>query len=573
VTLSIAVALSLFISLTVTPMLCSRLLRRHAPSEKQHRLSAWMDILLEAPVKGYARSLNWVLRHGLLMLILLAVIIAINFYLYAIVPKGFFPDQDTGRLTGYFQGDQNISFQSMREKIDKLMKVVGQDPDINAYYEFSGGSKGGAFNTGSMYATLKPRSERNASAQEIVARLRPKLEKEPGIILRLTPEQDSFSMGTRPGAAQYQYTLLADDLDALNTMAPRLLVALSRLPELKDVSSDFQNKGLQTRLVIDREAASHLGVTQKQIDTTLNDAFGQRLVSTIFEPLNQYYVVLTLAAQYAKGPEALEHIYLVTTSGNKIPLSTISHWENTNAPLAVNHQGLFAAATISFNLAQDVALDQGAQAIETAFAQLNPPQSMRGVFAGNANAFQKSMKSQPWLILTALLAVYIVLGMLYESTLHPLTIISTLPSAGVGALLTLLVFGSQFTIIAMIGVILLIGIVMKNAIMMIDAALQIERERGLPPEQAIRLACLQRFRPILMTTSASLLGALPLALGVGDGAELRVPLGLSIVGGLIFSQVLTLYTTPVVYLYLDRLRLFIAKKWHRNQLHPQISST
>jgi multidrug efflux pump len=571
VTLAAAVVISLIVSLIATPMLCSRLLRpREEP--KQHGLLAWLGRILELPFKGYERSLSWVLRHGLLMLFLLLVTIAINIYLLAIVPKGFFPDQDTGRIQGNFQGDQSISFQAMRLKIEQLMKIVAQDPDIDAYYEFSGGPRGGQANTGSMYATLKPRSERTASAQEIVARLRPKLEKVPGAALRLMAEQD-FNMGARPGSGQYQYTLLADNLAELNSMAPRLRAALSRLPELTDVSTDFQDKGLQTKLVIDRDAAARLGVTQRQIDVTLNDAFGQRLATTIYEPLNQYYVVLTLAPQYTQGPEALEHIYLTTSSNAKIPLSAISHWENTNSPLAVNHQEQFAAATISFNLASKVSLDQASLAIETAFAQLNPTDSMRGTFAGLAKAFQKSMKNQPWLILTALLAVYIVLGMLYESTLHPLTILSTVPSAGVGALLALLIFGCQFNLIAMIGMILLIGLVLKNAIMMIDAALWIEREQAIPPEQAIRLACLQRFRPILMTTCAAMLGALPLALGAGDGAEVRVPLGISIVGGLIFSQVLTLYTTPVIYLYLDRLRLFVSNKWQRNQLLSHLGST
>ncbi len=556
VTLSIAVAISLLVSLTATPMLCSRLLRPVAQL-KQYRLLVWLGRVLDLPFQGYQRSLNWVLRHGVIMLLLLAVTVLINVYLYSIITKGFFPEQDTGRLQGFFQGDQNISFGAMRGKIEKLSKIVAQDPDIDAYYEFSGGPRGGQSNTGSFYATLKPRELRGATAQEIVARLRPKLDKVPGAILRVMPEQD-FSMGARPGAALYQYTLLADDVSDLKRFAPRVLAALVRLPELKDVSSDFQDKGLQTTLAIDRDAASRLGITQRQIDVTLNDAFGQRLASTIYEPLNQYYVVLTLAPQYKQGPEALEQIYLNSANG-KVPLSAIGHWQTGNAPLAINHQEQFAAATISFNLAADVALNQATGAIETAFASLNPPDSMRGTFAGQAKAFQKSMKSQPWLIFTALLAVYIVLGILYESTLHPLTILSTLPSAGVGALLALIAFGSQFSIIAMIGVILLIGIVMKNAIMMIDAALLIEREQQLSPEQAIRQACLQRFRPILMTTSAAMLGAVPLVFGVGDGAEIRVPLGISIIGGLLFSQVLTLYTTPVVYLYLDRLRLFVEK--------------
>jgi multidrug efflux pump len=556
VTLAAAVAISLLVSLTLTPMLCSRLLRPHTPAKGAMRL---IEHLFELLLEGYRRSLDWALRHGAFMLLLLAATIGINVYLYSIVPKGFFPQQDTGRISGTFQGDQNISFQAMRAKIERFMKIVAKDPDIDAYYEFSGGGRGGS-NGGNMYVTLKPFAERTSSAQEIVARLRPKLERIPGASLRLTPEQD-FMMGARTGAAEYQYTLLADNLADLSTMIPRLRRSLMQLPELTDVSSDSQDKGLQTNLVVDRDAASSLGVTQSQIDATLNDAFGQRLASTIYEPLNQYYVVLTLAPQYTQSPDALNHIYLTTGPNSKIPLSTFSHWETTNAPLTVNHQSQFAAATISFNLAPGVSLDKATAAIDDAFAKLNPPVSLHGVFAGKAKAFQESLKSQPWLILTALITVYIVLGILYESTIHPLTIISTLPSAGVGALLGLLLFDSELSIIAMIGIILLIGIVKKNAIMMIDAALLIEREQGLPPEQAIRQACLQRFRPIMMTTLAAMLGALPLALGMGDGAEIRQPLGISIVGGLLFSQALTLYTTPVVYLYLDRLRLWTSRKW------------
>jgi len=567
VTLALAVGISLLVSLTATPMMCSRLLRPQT-TNKPHGLLDWLGEAFTLPFRGYQRSLGWVLRHGVLMLLLLAATIALNVYLYSIVPKGFFPQQDTGRLQGAFQGDQSISFQAMRQKIDQLTKIIGKDPDIAAYFEYSGGAGGGQSNTGTLFARLKPRAERDASAQDIVARLRPKLNKVPGATLRLTPQQE-LNIGARTGGAQFQYTVLASDLEDLRAFAPRLQAALTKLPELTDVSSDAQDKGLQTTLVIDRDAASRLGVTQRQIDATLNDAFGQRLVSTIYEPLNQYYVVLTLAPQFAQGPEALDHINLPTSGNAKIPLSAISHWQTVNAPLAVNHQDQFPAATISFNLAPGVALDQATQAIEAAYAKLNPPDSMHAAFAGSAKAFRDSLSSQPWLLLTALLSVYIVLGILYESTIHPLTIISTLPSAGIGALLALILFDSELSIIAMIGVILLIGIVMKNAIMMIDAALLIEREQGVSPEQAIYQACLQRFRPILMTTLAAMLGALPLALGVGDGAEVRRPLGISIVGGLLFSQVLTLYTTPVVYLYLDRLRLWGTRLWRGKKALPQ----
>jgi len=570
VTLAAAVAISLLVSLTATPMLCSRLLKPHTP---EVGLTRWLGRLFDVPLRGYRRSLDWVLRHGVLTLLLLAGTIVLNVYLYGVVPKGFFPQQDTGRLEGFFQGDQNISFWAMRKKIDQFMKIVATDPDIETYYEYSGGMGGGQSNNGQLNARLKPRAERKASAQEIVARLRPKLEKVPGAALRMSAQQD-FNIGVRQGFAEYQYTMLSTSVDDLRALSPKLRAVLSKLPELADVSSDAQDKGLQTTLVVDRDAASRLGITQRQIDVALNDAFGQRLASTIYEPLNQYYVVLTLAPQFAQGPESLEHIFLSTPGNAKIPLSAISRWETTNTPLSVNHQGQFAAATISFNLAPNVTLDKATEAIETAFAKLNPPDSIHGEFAGKAKAFQDSLKSQPWLILTALIAVYIVLGILYESTIHPLTIISTLPSAGIGALLALIMFNSELSIIAMIGIVLLIGIVMKNAIMMVDAALLIEREEGLPPEQAIRLACAQRFRPILMTTFAAMLGALPLALGVGDGSEIRQPLGISIVGGLMLSQILTLYTTPVVYLYLDRLRLWASAKWHGidlHQPHPEAS--
>ncbi len=558
ITLAAAVGISLLVSLTVTPMLCSRLLKAHT---KESGLSAWLGRVFDVPLGAYRRSLDWVLRHGIITLLLLAAAIVLNVYLYSIVPKGFFPQQDTGRLQGYFQGDQNISFWDMRQKIDRFMRIIAKDPDIEAYYEYSGGGGAGQSNAGQMFARLKPRAERESSAQDIVARLRPKLEKVPGAALRLNAQQD-FNIGVRQGAAEYQYTLLSNSVDDLRAMSPRLRAALSRLPELADVSSDAQDKGLLTTLAVDRDAASKLGVTQRQIDVALNDAFGQRLATTIFEPLNQYFVVLTLAPQFAVGPESLEKIFLTAPGNAKVPLSAISHWETSNAPLSVNHQEQFVASTISFNLAPGVTLEQGSEAIETAYAKLNPPDSIHGAFAGKAKAFQDSLKSQPWLILTALLTVYIVLGILYESTIHPLTIISTLPSAGIGALLALILFNSELSLISMIGIILLIGIVKKNAIMMVDAALLIEREHGLPPEQAIRQACLQRFRPILMTTFAAMLGALPLALGVGDGAELRQPLGIAIVGGLLFSQILTLYTTPVVYLYLDRYGLWFKRKFH-----------
>jgi multidrug efflux pump len=564
VTLSVAVGISMVVSLTATPMLCAILLRPrpHAGTPVAGR-RRWLDRLAAAPLAFYRRTLEWSLRHQRLMMALMAGTVALNVYLYAVVPKGFFPQQDTGRLQGFLQADQSTSFQEMRRKIDRLMAVVGRDPDIETFYEYTGGAAGGQSNTGTMYAGLRPLGRRKLSADQLIARLRPKLAHEPGVSLFLTSQQE-LSVGARSGGAQYQFTLLASTLEELRSLAPRARAALARLPELTDVSTDFQDKGLQTTLVVDREAAARMGVTASQIDATLNDAFSQRVVSTIYEPLNQYYVVLTLAPPYTQGPAALAHVYVTGAGGGAaIPLTAISHWKDSNAPLAVNHQGQLTAATISFNLAPEVSLEQATRAIDSAFVGLNPPDGVRGRFAGTVQVFRDSLASQPWLILAALLAVYIVLGILYESPIHPLTILSTLPSAGVGAILALIVFKSELSLISLIGIILLVGIVKKNAIMMIDAALQAEREQGLSPAEAIHAACLQRFRPILMTTLAAMFGALPLALGAGDGAELRRPLGISIVGGLVFSQVLTLYSTPVVYLVLDGARGWLGRRWRR----------
>ncbi len=559
ITLSVAVLISMVVSLTTTPMLCARLLRRRPSRVKEAGTATRVQRIADLPLALYRRSLTFALRHRWLTLALFAGTVALNIHLYSVVPKGLFPTQDTGRLQGLFQADQSSSFQATRRKIQQLVTIVGADPDIDTLYEYTGGAAGAQINNGSMFARLKPLGERRATATEIVNRLRPKLAGVSGASLFLQAQQE-LNIGARAGGAQYQFTLLGSDLADLRAVAPRLRAALARLPELTDVNSDFQERGLQTLLSVDRAAAARLGISARQIDATLNDAFGQRLVSTIYEPLNQYYVVLTLEPTHGRDPAALDQIYVTSSANVSVPLAAIARWDVTNAPLAINHQGRFMAATMSFNLAPGVSLDHATNAIDAALRALNPPASVRGVFAGSAQVFRDSLASQPWLILAALLAVYIVLGILYESAIHPLTILSTLPSAGVGALLALMVFKSEFSIIALIGVILLVGIVKKNAIMMIDRALDAERREGLPPEEAILLACLQRFRPILMTTLAAMLGALPLALGAGDGAEVRRPLGISIVGGLFFSQVLTLYSTPVVYLHLDRLRSWFARR-------------
>ncbi|MET0379432.1 MAG: multidrug efflux RND transporter permease subunit [Spongiibacteraceae bacterium] len=567
VTLAVAVMISLLVSLTTTPMMCAHVLQRHPEPARGWllRLHQLFEKFLSALTDSYRESLDWALRHGRLMLALLVATIGLNVFLFAVVPKGFFPQQDTGRIRGFIQADQRTSFPSVREKIAKLMAVLSADPDIETFYEFTGGQAGGQSNTGTAYAKLKPRAERDASAQEIVARLRPQLAQIPGGNLYLNPQQD-IDIGGRSGGAQYQYTLLASDLDELRTWAPRVKDALNELPELTDVSSDLQDGGLQTSLVIDRAAAARLGLTASAIDSTLNDAFGQRLVSTIYAPLNQYYVVLTLNKEFASDTAALGLIHVKNTSGDMVPLSAFGRYETTNTPLAVNHEGQFAAVTLFFNLAPGVALGDASAAIDRSWQQIGVSSAVRGKFSGSAEAFKKTMSQQLWLIVAALVTAYIVLGILYESLVHPLTILSTLPSAGVGAVIALIVCRSELSIIASIGIFLLIGIVMKNAILMIDFALQVEREQGLSSREAIYQACLMRFRPILMTTSAAMLGALPLALALGDGSELRRPLGISIVGGLLFSQLLTLYTTPIVYLYLDRLQLYLTHRWQRRAL-------
>ncbi|MBS1229121.1 MAG: multidrug transporter [Proteobacteria bacterium] len=555
VTLSAAILISLLISLTATPMMCARLLRSRR-DEKPGRLARSSERAFTALFDRYRRSLDWALAHGRIMLLVLLATVACNVYLYTVVPKGFFPQQDTGRLVGNIQADQSISFQAMRDKLSSFVDIVRQDPAVDSVIGFTGG---GQRNTGMMFVALKPLSQRELSADQVIARLRKKLAHEPGANLFLQPVQD-IRVGGRSANAQYQFTLQADGIDELRAWEPRVRQALRDLPQLADVNTDQQDKGLQTSLVVDHDAVARLGLNQKLIDATLNDLFGQRQVSTIYNPLNQYRVVMEAAPQYWQSPDSLKAVYVVAPGSKPVPLSAFARWEASATPLAVNHQGQFAASTISFNLPVGVALSDATSAVAAALDRLGVPASVQGRFQGTAKVFQASLASQPLLILAALLAVYIVLGILYESLVHPLTIISTLPSAGVGAILALLVCSTDFSIIALIGVILLIGIVKKNAIMMIDFALQAQRVGGLSPQQAIREACLLRFRPIMMTTMAALFGALPLALGRGDGAELRQPLGISIVGGLILSQLLTLYTTPVVYLYLDRLRLWVRQR-------------
>ena len=556
VTLSVAILVSLAVSLTVTPMMCATLLRgRPERARAEGRFEQSSGQAFAAVLRGYERSLAWALGHGPLMMLLLAAAVGLNVYLYVIVPKGFFPQQDTGRGVGNIRADQSISFQAMRQKLDDFIGLVRQDPAVENVIGYTGGGGFGGRNSGFMFVTLKPLKERGLSADRVVARLRGRLASVPGASLFLVPVQD-IRIGGRSSSAQYQFTLQADELADLRTWEPRVRQALARLPELVDVNTDQEDRGLQTTLVIDRDTAARLGVTTRMIDATLNDAFGQRQVSTIYNPLNQYRVVMEAAPQYWQSPESLKSIYVIASNGAQVPLSAFSRYEPTNTPLRVNHQGQFAASTISFNLPPGVSLSDATRAVHDALDRIGVPTTVHGTFQGTARAFQASLASQPWLILTALLAIYIVLGILYESTVHPITILSTLPSAGVGALLALLAFNTEFSIIAFIGVILLIGIVKKNAIMMIDFALEVERTQGLPPQEAIFQACLLRFRPIMMTTMAALLGAVPLALGAGDGAEMRRPLGISIVGGLIVSQMLTLYTTPVVYLYLDRFRLW-----------------
>jgi multidrug efflux pump len=630
-TLSLAIIVSLAISLTTTPMICALFLRPTPKREVKRRT------LFDRALGLYGRTLAWSLRHGLLVMLVLAITVGLNVWLFVIIPKGFFPLQDTGRLIGSMQADQSTSFQAMQQKLDQMVAIVRSDPAVASVVGFTGqgsGGAGGQSNTGSVFIALKPIAQRG-NINAVMGRMRRSLSAVPGARLFLQPVQD-IRVGGRQSNAAYQYTLQGDSASLLYEWAPKLLDALQNNPVLRDVNTDQQQKGLETDLVIDRSTASRLGVNAAQIDNTLYDAFGQRQVSTIYSALNQYHVVMEVAPRYWESPETLKDIYVSTAGGNAsgtettnavvgtvaatttttpttaaaaaaaiassssrnastnalantgkgsassgaavstsketmVPLAAFTHHGPGNTPLAVNHQEQFVATTISFNLAPGRSLSDATQAIEQAMRQIRMPASIHGSFQGTARTFQDSLSSEPLLIAAALVAVYIVLGILYESTIHPITILSTLPSAGVGAVLALLLFDTEFSIIALIGVILLIGIVKKNAILMIDFALEAERERNLTPRDAIFEASLLRFRPIMMTTCAAMLGAMPLAFSFGNGGEIRRPLGIAIVGGLMLSQALTLYTTPVLYLYLDRFRLAMRRRWR--QAFPGIAGT
>ncbi|HTF34130.1 MAG TPA: efflux RND transporter permease subunit [Myxococcota bacterium] len=618
VTLSVAILVSLVVSLTTTPMMCAQLITPRSPGPPGRFFRATGRVF-DALLAGYDRTLQRALSHPRLVMLILGGTLCLNVYLFAVVPKGFFPQEDTGVLVGNIQADQSISFQLMQEKLTRFVGIVQEDPDVANVVGFTGGQ--GQTNGGFVFVSLKPLTQRKLSADQIIGRLRRKLATIPGAVLYLQAAQD-IRMGGRQSNAQYQFTLNSEDLSALYSWVPRITQELQQRPELRDVSSDQQQNGLEADLVIDRETASRLGINASMIDNTLYDAFGQRQVSTIYNPLNQYHVVMEVAPEYWQSPDTLKYLYISTAGGSvggvqgtnavagtvvgtkqvtsaasvaedtarnlatnqlaasghssastgaavsafrepMVPLASFTHYGPGKTPLGVNHQGLFIASTISFNLAPGKSLSDATAAIRDVMQRLGVPSSIRGSFQGTAREFQQSLANEAYLIAAALLAVYVVLGILYESYVHPVTILSTLPSAGVGAVLALIIFNMEFSVIALIGVILLIGIVKKNAIMMIDVALDAERNHNWKPEQAIYHACLLRFRPIMMTTMAALWGAVPLALSGGEGGELRRPLGIAIIGGLIVSQVLTLYTTPVVYLYLDRFRLWSARLWRR----------
>jgi multidrug efflux pump len=562
ITLSTAIVVSMVISLTTTPMMCAYLLKPPLAAadrgRRPGRLFQASEKFFDGMLGLYRGTLEWVLRHPALTLTVLVLTIALNAALVIKIPKGFFPPQDTGVLAGAVQGEQDSSFASINQSIQMIGGVIHRDPAVDNVIAFTGGS--GATNTAIVFVTFKPlAARRNASAFDVINRLRPQLNRLPAAPAFLQAVQD-IRIGGRASNAMYQYTIQSDNVQELSTWGAVLLREMKRLPGFQDVNTDQQNGGLSSRLSYDRVSAARLGLTSQSLDNALEDAFGQALVSAIFTPLNQYYVVLEVAPEYARGPDGLKNVYLQTPGGGSIPLAAVANSQSRTTPLSINHTGLFPSVTVSFNLAPGVALSDAAARISEMQGRLGMPATFRGFFAGTAAAYQQSLSSEPLLIATALLAVYIVLGILYESLVHPITILSTLPSASVGAMLALMLFKQDLNVISIIGIILLIGLVKKNAIMMIDFALQAERAEGKSSADAIREACLLRFRPIMMTTVAALCGALPLAFGTGTGSELRRPLGITIVGGLIVSQLLTLYTTPVVYLVLDRLRLRFSGK-------------
>ncbi len=564
VTLSIAIAVSLFVSLTTTPMLCARFLR-HDVNKKHGLAYRASESAFNGMLKGYDHTLRFLLRHQPAILLLTIATAGLSVYMFAHVNKGFFPQQDTGRINGFIQADQDTSFTEMAKKMRAFTEIVIADPAIDTVTSFTGGGNGTS--TARMFAQLKPIEERKLNSDQVIARLRKKTAGIPGASLFMQSVQD-VNVGGRFSGAQYQYTLQADNLDDLYHWAPIIMARMHQIPELRDINSDQQDKGLQSYLAIDRDTAGRLGVSVQDIDNTLNDAFGQRQVSNIYKGLNQYHVVLEVAPDYQENPEGLNYIYVPSSSGKLVPLSAFSHYEHSNTALSVNHQGIFPAITLSFNLAQGASLGPAVEHIEQAMHQLGVPNTVHATFQGTAQAFQDSLKDLPLWIIAALGAVYIVLGILYESFIHPITILSTIPSAGIGALLALQLVHMDLSIIAIIGILLLIGIVKKNAILMIDFAVQVEREEELAPTEAIYKAALMRFRPIMMTTMAAMFGALPLALGTGAGSEIRKPLGITIVGGLILSQMLTLFTTPVVYIYMDRLQLFLRNAFRRPAIKP-----
>ncbi|MCL6702380.1 efflux RND transporter permease subunit [Pseudomonas sp. T1.Ur] len=551
ITLAAAIVVSLMVSLTLTPMLCARWLKPHVPGQ-ENRLQRWSHHVNERMVRGYARSLDWVLRHRRLTLLSLLVTVGVNIALYVVVPKTFMPQQDTGQLIGFVRGDDGLSFNVMQPKMEIFRRAVLKDEAVQSVAGFIGGNNG--TNNAFMLVRLKPIKERAMSAQKVIERLRKEMPKVPGAQLMLMADQDlQFGGGREQTTSQYSYILQSADLASLREWYPKLVAAFRALPELTAIDARDGGGAQQVTLIVDRDQAKRLGIDMDMVTAVLNNAYSQRQISTIYDSLNQYQVVMEVNPKYAQDPNTLEQVQVITADGARVPLSAIAHYENSLEDDRVSHEGQFASESIAFDMAEGVTVEQGSAAIERAIAKLGMPEDVIAKMAGTADAFAATQKSQPFMILGALLAVYLVLGVLYESYIHPLTILSTLPSAGVGALLSIYVLGSEFSLISLLGLFLLIGVVKKNAILMIDLALQLERA-GQTPLESIRSACLLRLRPILMTTLAAILGALPLLLGGAEGSEMRQPLGLTIIGGLVFSQVLTLYTTPVVYLYLDNLR-------------------